>query len=319
MAAARRGTCLTRLRRERPGRHVAATVLSLLLMAGCADNPAAPSEPAPVPAPSNPLPSDPDPEPKPAPEPGPAPVPDPPKSPEPPKPEPPRPTGVYGRPMQFGWYFQTFTPGQHPQTNTQACPGSIHVVADEADGTHPFNPWLPIIATAQVPFGGKPSYLKADPGLIRYVLLEAGGGGNLLGDHANALQWARANGKDVMVYYDGPGAPPGHLVGLADIFALQAYPDRSESPEQSADRIAGHLRQFGGRVATVRALYTRNGTLPVSHVLRFNELLTQVIRETPAQVVMDLAFSCARTSGALDNPALLDYGRFLADAAGRGL
>lgn len=221
--------------------------------------------------------------------------------------------------MTFGFYFVTFTPGQHPQTNTQACPGSIHVVADESDGTYPYNPGLPIIATAQVPFGGKPSYLKADPGLIRYVLLEADGGGRLLGDHANALSWARSHGKDVMVYFDGPGAPPVDLVNLGDVFALQSYPASGESPEASIARVRGNLAQIGGLVATVRALYTRNGTLPVAHVLKFNELLTDLIRETPANVVMDLGFSCARTSGALDHPQLLDYGRYLADAAMRGL
>ena len=285
------------------------TAVLILALAGCGrDSPLAPTSPDPAPLPSNPIPVS---EPVGNEEKPPS---DPPSTPDP-KPR----TGVYGRPMVFGWYFQTFVKGQHPQTNTQACPGSIHVVADGSDGTYPFSPGLPIIATAQDPFGTGPSYLKADANLIRYVLLEANGSGVLLGDHVNALNWARSHGKDVMVYYDAGGAPPSHLVGMADIFALQAYPDQSETPEQSVARISGNLRQFGGRVATVRALYTRNGTLPVSHVVRFNELLTDAIRETPAHVVMDLAFSCARTTGALDHQALLDYGRLLADAAMRGL
>ena len=275
-----------------------------LLSIGCADSPTAPSIPEPAPIPSNPLPE----------EPRPLPKVDPPPTPKPDFPAPR--AGVYGRPVQFGWFFVTFYPGQHPQTGTQACAGSIQVVADEADGTYPFNPGLPIIATAQAPFGGAPSYLKTDP---QYVLLEADSGGRLLGDHAGALSWARAHGREVLVYYDAGGPPPSYLVGLADIFALQAYPDRSETPEQSVGRITRNLEQFGGPVAIVRGLYTRNGTVSVDHVLRFNELLTGVIRDTRANVVMDLAFSCARTSGALDHPRLLDYGRYLADAAARGL
>jgi hypothetical protein len=213
----------------------------------------------------------------------------------------------------FGWFFQTYVPSQFRQTNTPDCGvGGVQVVADGADGTYPFNPGVPIIATVRDPLGIGPSHLKVQRHLLQYVLLEANGSGALEEPAStNGANWARQNGVGVMVYYDAGGPPPAYLVNLGDVFALQAYLDPRESPEQGAARVEANLSQFGGRVALVRSLYTRNGQVPVATMERFNRLLNDVLGRTPADVVYDLGFSCARDGGALDHQPLLRIGREL--------
>lgn len=260
-------------------------VLLLVVCLGCND--AAPSRvvPDPVPRPAAPLPVEPTPQPTPA-----------------PRPDPPPPSV---KPLPpFGWFFLTHVPGQGYKTG--ACPGSIHVVADGADGTYPFNPGLPIIATVRDPLGIGASYLKVSRGLLQYVLIEANGAGQFEEPATtNGEQWARAHGVGVMTYHDTGDAPSVTVVNRGDVFLLQAYPQRGESEQAAASRIAGHLAQIGGRVAVARALYTQGGRLDLGVVERFQPLLDQVLRETPANVVLDLGFSCSRPSGALDHPSLL--------------
>lgn len=296
------GASRARLRAGSAGaRTVAAILAGLLLLSGCSETAPSRVEPEPTPPASNPLPEEPKPEPKP----------DPPK----PAPEPPKPRHYYGRPMEFGWFFLTFTPQEGYRIASSAdCPGTIHVVANGADGRYPTDPGLPIIATPDDPLGIGSSASKVPRHLLRYVFLAANGAGQW----TSSLEQARSFGVPLLTYYDGPGAPPGHVVNEGDVFGLQAYPARGEAPDATVARIRGNLAQLGGRVALIRALYTQSGAVSVETIDALQVPLTGLVREFHS-VVMDLAFSCSRPSGALDHPVLLQHGRELADAAMRGL